>query len=34
MLMALCLASLLLFTGQISTHSVHPVQSSGATCSV
>ena len=27
---ALCLASLLLFTGQISTHSLQPVQSSGS----
>src|ERR1700722_12788379 len=34
MLMALCFTSLLLFAGQISTHNVHPVQSSGATCSV
>ena len=34
MLMALCLASLLLFTGQISTQMRQPVQSSGATCSV
>ncbi len=32
MLMALCFASLLLFTGQISTHNVQPVQSSGDTC--
>ncbi len=34
MLMALWLASLLLFAGQTSTHTPHPVQSSGATCSV
>ncbi len=34
MLMALWLASLLLFTGQTSTQTAQPVQSSGATCSV
>ena len=34
MLMALCLASLLLLAGQTATHSAQPVQSSGATCSV
>jgi hypothetical protein len=34
MLMAFLLASLLLFTGQTSTQSAQPVQSSGATCSV
>ena len=34
MLMARCLASLLLLAGQTATHSPHPVQSSGATCSV
>ena len=34
MLMALCLTSLLLLTGQTSTQSAQPVQSSGATCSV
>src|SRR5690348_12388675 len=34
MFMALCLASLLLFTGQTSMQSWHPVQSSGETCSV
>src|SRR5215469_1192975 len=34
MLIARCLASLLLLAGQTATHSPHPVQSSGATCSV
>src|ERR1035438_3696487 len=34
MLMALCFTSLLLLAGQTSTHSVQPVQSSGATCKV
>src|SRR5271157_84177 len=34
MLMALCFASLLLFTGHASTQSWQPVQSSGETCSV
>ena len=34
MLMARCFTSLLLLAGQTSTHSVQPVQSSGATCSV
>src|SRR5208282_2481369 len=34
MLMALCFTSLLLFAGQTSTHSLQPVQSSGATCNV
>src|SRR5215831_10663629 len=34
MLMARCLASLLLLAGQTATHNPHPVQSSGETCSV
>src|SRR5450755_4374834 len=34
MLMALCFASLLLFTGQTSTQRRQPVQSSGETCRV
>src|SRR3974390_1174751 len=34
MLMARCLASLLLLAGHTATHSPQPVQSSGATCSV
>ena len=34
MLMALSRTSDLFFTGQTSTHSRQPVQSSGATCSV
>src|SRR5271165_6128337 len=34
MLMARCLASLLLLAGQTATQSPQPVQSSGATCSV
>ena len=34
MLIALRLASVLLLTGQTSTHSAQPVQSSGAVCSV
>src|ERR1019366_2456489 len=34
MLMALCLASLLLLAGHTATHSPQPVQSSGATCKV
>src|SRR5476649_2337883 len=34
MLMARCFGWLLLFAGQTCTHSVQPVQSSGATCSV
>ena len=32
--MALCFDSLLLLTGQASTHNRHPVQSSGETCKV
>ena len=34
MLMAFLLASLLFLTGQTSTQTAQPVQSSGATCSV